>query len=232
MNSLGKKLFKLSATLLIIFTSFNAEAQSKLIINAFKLLPSELVYGMSEATKDSILKEKTYYPADNDSLSIVALNYGGSNSVKNYLYVSMSYETSQRASGVVEIRAFEMKGKKLIIVSNTGGVQGVNYQQNDISTFLYDGKNKLIPYKVKLVPNRSENLFLKTGIPDSIKKAIINNSNLTFDFSKEKVLLSVNSSFLLENKEYRKWMKGDQIQYSWTGEKFIAGSVYFSDENH
>ena len=229
MNHFSKPLCKLSATLIFIFTSIIAGAQSKMIINVFKLLPPRLVYGITDATKDSMLNGKTYYPADNDSESIVAINYGESTFVKDYMYVSTSYETSQRASGLVELRAFEMKGKKLVIVSNSGGMEGVNYHQNEISAFLYDGRNKLIPCKAKVFSYWSENLFLKQGIPDTIKQVIFNNSNLTFDFSNASVLLSVNSSFLINNQACRKWMKGDQIKYTWTEENFKAGPVYFSD---
>lgn len=229
MNHFTKIAVNLSVTFIFIFTSIIAEAQSKMIKNVFRLLPPRLVYGINLATKDSMLRGKTYYPAENDNESIVAFNYGESTFVKDYMYISMSYETSQRAFGMVEIRAFEMDGKKLVIVSNSGGVEGINYQQNDISTFLYDESNKLIPYKAKVFQDWSENLFLKPGVPDSIRKVISDNSNLTFNFSNTNVLLSVNSSFLLNNQECRKWMKGDQIKYTWTGKQFKAGPVYFSD---
>jgi hypothetical protein len=176
-----------------------------------------------------MLKGKTYYPSENDSGSILAFNYGKSTFIKDYMYISMSYETSQRASGMVELRGFEMEGKTLIIVSRTGGVEGINYQQNDISAFLYDGKNRVTPYKAKIFPDWSNNMFLKSGVSDSIKNIIANNSNLTFDFSNTNVVLSIKSSFLLNNQEYRKWMKGNQVKYTWTGKKFVARPVYFSE---
>ena len=229
MNDFAKPAGRLAVALIFIFVSLRAEAQSKMIKNVFKLLPSSLVYGITNATKDSMLKGKTYYPSTNDSESVLAFNYGESAYVKDYMYISLSYETSQRATGMVELRGFEMDEKKLIIVSKSGGVEGVNYQQNNISAFLYDGNKRLSPYKAKIFPGWSENLFLKPGVPDSIKKVIFNNSNLTFNFSNTNVILSLNSSFLLNNQEYRKWMKGDQIEYTWTGKQFIAGPVYFSD---
>lgn len=231
MNNFAKPAGRLAVTLIFVFVSLSAEAQSKMIKNVFKLLPSPLVYGITDATKDSMLKGKTYYPSTNDSESVLAFNYGESTSVKDYMYISMSYETSQRASGMVELRGFEMAGKKLIIVSKSGGVEGINYQQNDISAFLYDGNNRLSLYKAKIFPDWSENLFLKSSVPDSIKKVILNNSNLTFNFSNKNVILSLNSFFLLNNQEYRKWMKGDEIKYTWSGKQFIMGSVYFSDKN-
>lgn len=214
---------------IFVFASLAAEAQSKMIIKVFRLIPSSLVYEMTDAAKDSLLQGKTYYPSSNDSESILAFNYGESVSVKDYMYVSMSYETSQRGSGMVELRSFDRGGRKLIIVSTSGGVEGVNYQQQDISAFLYDGKKNLSPFKAKLFPDGSEDLFVKSGVPDSIRKVIVNNSNLTFNFSKEKVTLGLNSIFLHINREYREWLKGDQIKYTWTGKQFIAGSVSFSD---
>jgi hypothetical protein len=228
MNNFANPAGRLTVAFIFVFVSLSAAAQSKIIKSVFKLLPPCFVYGLNDATKDSILKGKTYYPSENDSESVLAFNYGESTFVKDYMYVSMSYETSQRASGMVELRGFKMEEKKLIIVSRCGGVEGINYQQNDISAFLYEN-NKLSLYKAKIFPDWSEKLFLKSGVPDSIKKAILNNSNLTFNFSNTNIVLSLNSSFLLNNQEYRKWMKGDQIKYTWTGKQFIAGSVYFSD---
>lgn len=224
-NSIGK----LTISFIFIFVSFYGVAQSKMIEKVFRLLPSEYVYDLSNATKDSMLSGKTYYPSDNDSKSILAFNYGESSFVRDYMYISMSYETSQRATGMIELRSFEMKGGKLIIVSNTGGIEGINYQQNNISVFLFDGKSRLKLYKEKIFPEWSNSVFLKSGVPDSIKKVIENNSNLTFDFSKTNVVLSINSPYLLDNKEYRKWMKGSQIRYAWTGKKFKAGRIQFLD---
>lgn len=229
MYNFAKPAGRLSVSLIFVFASLNVSAQSNMIKKVFKLLPLPLVYGLTNTTKDSMLKGKTYYPSENDSESVLAFNYGESTFVKDYMYISMAYETSQRASGMVELRGFELEEKKLIIVSRSGGVEGINYQQNDISAFLYDGKNRLSPYKAKIFPDWSENLFIKLGVPDSIKKVILNNSNLTFNFGNTNVVLSLNSTFLLNNPEYRKWMKGDQIKYIWTGKKFIAGKVYFSD---
>lgn len=228
MNKYTCTIERLTIVFFFVFGSLIAEAQSKTIKTVFKLLPPSLVYGLNDATKDSILKGKTYYPPENDSASVLAFNYGESSHVKDYMYISMSYETSQRATGMVELRSFEMEGKKLVIVSSSGGIEGINYQQNDISTFLYVN-NKLSPYKAKVFPDWSEKLFLKSGIPDSIKKVVLNNSNLTFDFSNTNVVLSLNSWFLLNNQEYRKWLKGDKINYTWTGKNFIAGAVHFSD---
>jgi len=229
MNNTATSIYKIAVTLIFAIASLGTRAQSKMIKNVFKLLPASLVYGLSEATKDSMLKGKTYYPSENDRESVLAFNFGESTFVKDYMYISMSYETAQRATGMVELRAFDMKDKKLIIISNTGGVEGVNYQQNDISVFLYDLNSKLSPYKAKIFPYWSVNLFLKSGIPDSIKKVIVNNSNLTFDFSRKNVALSLNSPFLLSNQEYRKWLKGDRIIYTWNGKHFAEGLVSFSE---
>lgn len=231
MNDFAKTSERLAITLIFVFVSLSAAAQSKMIKKVFKLLPPPLVYGISDAYRDSMLKGKTYYPSENDSESVLAFNCGESFFVKDYMYISMSYETSQRASGMIELRGFEMDGEKLIIISYSGGVEGINYQQNDISAFLYDGNSRLSPYKAKIFPDWSENLFLKSGVPDSLKKVIVNNSNLTLNFSNPNVVLSLSSSFLLNNHEYRKWIKGDQIKYTWTGKHFVAGSVYFSDQD-
>lgn len=200
-----------------------------MIKTVFRLLPAAFIYELTHVTRDSMLEGKTYYPSENDSNSVLAFNYGGSTFVNDYMYVSMAYETSQRGKGMVEIRSFKMNEKYLIIVSNTGGVEGVNYQQQDISAFIYDGDSRLISYKAKIFPEWSGDLFLKSGVPDSIKKEMLSNANLTFDFSNTNVFLSFKSSYLLDNQLYRKWLKGDCISFAWTGKQFIAGPAHFSN---
>lgn len=221
---------KLLIAFLLIIQSVPCTAQSKMIQKVFRLLPPAVVYNLNNAAKDSLLAGKTYYPPDNDSESVLAFNVGTSGSVNDYMYISMSFETAQRGSGMVELRSFQMPDNKyIIVVSKTGGVEGINYQQHDIATFLYDGDTQLKPYKTKIFPDWSIGLFLKPDVPDSVKKIIINNSNLTFHFSNTNVVLSNNSSYLLNNEEYRKWMKGDQINYTWAGNKFTAEPVHFSE---
>jgi hypothetical protein len=84
-----------------------ANAQSQMIKEVFRLLPPNKIYDLTVATRDSMLQGKTYYPADNDSNEIVAYNYGVSTNVEDYMYVSLSFETEQRASGMIEIRSFK-----------------------------------------------------------------------------------------------------------------------------
>lgn len=216
----------------IIFFAFGTvvtKAQSNFIKTIFRLLPSSYIFELTEGTRDSILEGKTYYPIENDSSSVLAFNYGASNFVDDYMYISMAFETSQRGSGMIEIRSFKLKENILVVVSKTGGVEGINYQQIDISTFLYDGERKLSPIKDTFLPEWPEDLFIKSETPDSIKKVILNNVNLTFDFSSPDVVLLLKSPFLLDNSLYRKWLRGDSIKYAWTGVQFIPESTYFAN---
>jgi hypothetical protein len=227
-NSL-KLTSRVGLVLIFAFGSIATRAQSKMIKTIFKLLPPAFIYELTDITRDSMLEGKTYYPSENDSNAVLAFNYGGSTFVNDYLYVSMAYETSQRGTGMVEIRGFKLKEKDLIIVSGTGGVEGVNYQQQDISAFIYDRESGLISYKAKIFPDWSVDLFLKSGVPDPVKKEMLSNANLIFDFSNTNVFLSLKSSFLLDNQLYRKWLNGDCIRYKWTGKRFKAGPAHFSD---
>lgn len=203
-------------------------AQTKMIKEVFRLLPADKIYGLTVGTRDSMLRGKTYYPADNDSTSTEAYNYGISTNVKNYMYVSMSYETAQRASSMVEIRRFKTtKGENLIVVSQTGGVWPINYQQNDLSLFIYDGGKKLIPYKKRLLPSADEMIFMKSGIPDSIKQKILDNSNITFNFSSEKPTLELNNDYLTDDILIKKWLKGDFVEFTWSGDRFTATKIGF-----
>jgi hypothetical protein len=219
---------KTALILLSALLFFRVNAQSGFIKNVFRLLPADKVYGLTIATRDSMLQGKTYYPADNDSLQIEAYNYGESDYVKDYLYVSMSFETGQRASTMIEIRSFKrLNGDSLILVSAAGGVWQAAYSQHDVSAFIYGKDKKLIPYKKKILPEADESLFIKPAAPDSIRKSILNNSNMAFDLSNEKVMLSLNSNYISNNKLLRKWLKGDVIYFDWIKDQFIVSKIEF-----
>jgi hypothetical protein len=91
------------------FIFWVTNAQSKGIEKVFRLLPAGKIYHLSAAIRDSMLKGKTYYPASNSSSEIAAYNYGMSTNVNDYLYVSFSFETRQRGSGMIEIRSFSYR---------------------------------------------------------------------------------------------------------------------------
>jgi hypothetical protein len=211
---------------LIFLSSFFCcvtNAQSKLIEKVFRLLPADKIYHLSVATRDSMLNGKTYYHASNSSSEIAAYNYGESTNVNDYLYVSFSFETDQGGSGMIEIRSFKMlNGDKLIVVSKSGGVWQVAYNQQDISFFIFDKYQKLVPYKKKILPAANENLFMKAGIPDSIKRTILNNSNMTFDLSHEKLMLALNSNYISNDEKLSKWLKVDEIYFNWVGDHFVC----------
>jgi hypothetical protein len=220
----GKKTI---ALLVLVIVVLNTNGQSKKILEVFKLLPADQLFGLTKGTRDSMLKGKTYYPAENDSNSIEAYNYGISNLVKDYMYVSMSYETEQRGTAMIEIRSFKIKDQDLILVSGTGGVWQVNYQQNALAAYIYDQHKKLVPYRKKLLPENQVSIFLKPGIPDSVKKMILNNANLTYNFSKEYPTLALNSQYLLNSPVSRKWLKGSEAEFTWTGDHFIINWIGF-----
>ena len=205
-----------------------ANAQSELIKNVFRLLPADKVYDLTPATRDSMLNGKTFYPADNDDDQIVAYNYGISTNVKDYLYVSMSFENGQRATGLIEIRSFQMTdGNELIIVSRSGGVWQVAYGQHELSGFLFNKARRLVPYNKKIFPATDETIFMKPGIPDTIKNIILKNSNMAFNFSDEKVRLSLNSFYVTDNQNLRQWLKGDVVYFDWIKDRFMVSKTEF-----
>jgi hypothetical protein len=214
-------LVRVSLILLLGLAHPDLAAQSKMATKSFLLLPPDKVYGLSVVTRDSLLKGKTYYPQDNDSNSVQAYNYGFSILVNDYQYVSMSYETEQRATGLTEIRNFKTtKGETLVVVSAAAGIWQANYQQTDLSIFIFRNEKTIIPYKENIFPAADESLFLRPGIPDSVKKMIKSNSNLAFDFSGQNPILALNSIYLSNNPISKKWLKGDVIEFAWTGSRF------------
>ena len=210
-------------------TFFISDAQSELIKKIFKLLPADKVYDLTGATRDSMLQGKTYYPGDNDSNEIAAYNYGMSTYVKDYLYVSLSFETEQRGTGMIEIRSFKKNnGDNLVLVSQTGGVENVAYSQHSLSVFVYSKDKKLRPYNKKILPAADETLFMKPEVPDSVKKVIQNNSNMTFDLSNEKITLGLNSNYVSGNKILVKWLKADVIYFDWIKDHFVISKTELS----
>ena len=120
-----------------------------------------------------------------------------------------------------------MNGNNMILVSKTGGVPGIVYSQQDLDAFIYEKNKTLTPYKKKILPGTDESMFMKPGLPDSVKKEILNNSNLTFDLSGEKLMLSLASSYISNNKELRKWLKGDTVYFDWIKDHFVIGKMEF-----
>jgi hypothetical protein len=211
---------------LSVITFWGAHAQSRMIKEVFRLLPAANVYNLTNGTRDSMLQGKTYYPADNSVDEIAAYNYGVSAEVKDYLYVSLSFETAQRATGMIEIRSFaKANGEKLIVVSQTGGVLGVAYSQHELSYFTYDNNKNLVPYKKAAFPTADESLFMKPGIPDSVKKIIRDNANMCFDFSSEKPTLDLNSNYISDHAAAAKWLKGDRIYFEWINDRFLMHKI-------
>ena len=219
---------KLILILLSTLVSLITNAQSQLIKEVFRLLPANKIYDLTLAIRDSMLEGKTYYPADNSTDEILAYNYGVSVEVKDYLYVSMSYETDQRVTCLIEIRSFKMtSGDHMILVSQAGGVWQVNYSQHELSMFLYRRDKKLIPYKKKIIPATDESVFMKPGIPAAVKDKILKNSNLSFDLQHEKIILSLNSNYISDDTELRKWLKGDIAYFDWIKDQFVVSTIEF-----
>jgi len=203
-------------------------AQSELIKQVFRQLPEEKLFNLSVAARDSMLLGKTYYPSDNTNDEIVAYNYGISSEIDNYMYVSFSFETSQRATSMIEIRSFKMlNGDNLILVSKTGGVPGVTYDQHEISAYTY-GKNKLLmPYKKTVLPKPEISLLIQPGTPDSVRKKFESNCDLIYNLSHKKIQLELNSAYADKNPSLKKWLKGNRVDFDWKQDKFIKALVRF-----
>lgn len=198
------------------------------IIKVFRLLPDSLVFGLNAGDRDSLLAGKTFYPADNDSETIAAVNYGISPYVNEYLYLSYSFETGQRATSLVEIRSFKIGKRNLYLVSQSAGVTDINYEQQSLHAFMFNTRGIVVPYTRKLLPKLDIEPFIRPGAPEKIRKTIRDNANLAYDFSHKQVFLELGSSYLTSNPEFRKWLAGDKIRYTWTGNIFMPGTVYFS----
>ena len=118
-------------------------------------------------------------------------------------------------------------GDHLILVSKTGGVWNVTYHQHELSTYIYGKSKKLVPYHKKVLSGANENMFMKPGIPDSTKKKILNNANMTFNLSQEKLVLELNSFYNSYDESIKKWLKGDTVYFDWIKDRFAASKMVF-----
>jgi len=213
---------------LIQFSCLIGFAQSVMIKQVFRLLPKEKLFGLSVAARDSMLLGKTYYPADNTSEEIAAYNYGVSTEIENYMYVSLSFETSQRGTGMVEIRSFKMQnGDNLILVSQTGGVAGVAYDQGEISAYTYGKSKKLLPYKKAVLPKAQLGLLIKPRTPESVKKKLFSNAGIVYNLSHQQVQLELDNNYISNDLSLKKWLKGNQVCFAWKQDKFVMMAAKF-----
>lgn len=216
---------KIFTLFMLLFFLKLANGQSQTAVEVFRLLPDDKVMGLSVAVRDTLL-QGTYYPPDNDTDHIEAYNYGYSSEADDYLYVSFSFETGQRGTAMVEIRCFKTsKNDYRVLVSHTSGVPNITYSQADLSVYTYTKKKQLIPYHKKILPDIDETIFIKPGIPDSVKKVILNNSNLSYDLHGENISAGLHSPYLSDNEQTQQWLKGDTIYFTWKRNRFVPSSV-------
>lgn len=207
-----------------------AAGQSELAKEVFRLLPAVDLFDLSLATSDSMLQGKTYYPADNTEEQVAAYNYGLSTLVDDYLYVTMSFETGQRAVAMIEIRLFKRSpGDYLVLLSRTGGVPGIAYNQDELLTFIFNNSKKLLRDDKKVISGADESLLVKPNAPDSARKTILDNSNFHYDLSGEKLQAILDSKYISSTESLRKWLKGDRVYFDWVNDQFVAGKIEFGD---
>jgi hypothetical protein len=214
---------KLLLSLFVCFVFYTQpKAQSKWIKEAFCKLPAEKVFDLSLAARDSMLSGKTFYSADNTTEEIVAYNLCTSAVTMDYICVSLSFETAQRAEGLIEIRGFRKKnGQRLVLVSQTGGVRGVSYHQNGLYQFLYTNDGKLIQQSKVLLPRLDENILLRPGTPDSVKRKLRNNSNLHYDLHQMQISACLDADWLVNDPSIRRWLKDGCLYFVWQDDRFL-----------
>jgi hypothetical protein len=222
-------MFKRTLILLILFCSFQTLSAQD-IRYFFKILPRSYTPEFSSKTKDSILQGKGYYPADNDSESIVVYKLERFDSVKNFLRIEMSFETGQRGFSIYELRSFKAKdGSPIVVFSNfSGAPHGAD--QNDLSVFLYTKANKLIRTSSHgLIPKISLKDFVKPNTPDSIIKEYNGYFIMNYELGNRGDNISIYMHCDIYLEEFHKWQLGDTIEFIWNGERFIRQKPKFDD---
>ena len=199
------------------------------IKHLFKLLPPSYTKELSAKTKDSLLEGKNYYPASNDSEEVIVYKLAQLDANKNWLRIEMSYESGQRAFKTIELRSFKNKaGASIVVFSDFSGVPH-NSWQNDLSVFSYATKKLMKISSPGLISKPAIKDFLKPNTPDSIIKKYEGYYSVNYELGYSGNNITLNLYGYLYQEDFRDWLLGDVIEFSWNGSKFLKQRPIFDN---
>ena len=214
-----------SLTVLII--PFLLQGQS--MTSIFRLLPATCTPELNSTQKDTLLQTKEYIIPGGDTIETAKYEIE-IDEAQEYLRYDYYFTTGQKGFNTYEVRKFKKKDGSLIIVfSNYGGMTKA-FDQTEIYAFRYQN-DKLIKIDEQLFPQRIDaNIFLKPNTPDSIREKVHIYSSCSYDLSPElKDSIAYRLFFEIINDENEKYLLGDTVFFTWTGESFKQGKVTNSD---
>jgi hypothetical protein len=186
----------------------------------FELLPKECTPELNLQQKRILLKDKDYIIPGGDSLETTKYTLE-IDEANQYLRYEFYFTTGQKGFNDYEVRKFrKSNGSVLIVFSASGGVTR-SFDQTEIYAFEYRNK-RLIKLNKKILPQSVDaNIFFKKDAPDSIKQKAILYSSRSYDLSPDlKNNISYRIFFEILNEEIEKYLLGDIILFTWTGNLF------------
>lgn len=213
----------------LIFFTIPFLLQGQSMASIFGLLPLNCTPELNSKQKDALLKNKEYIIPGGDTSETVKYELE-IDEAKQYLRYHYYFTTGQKGFNTYEVRKFKKKdGSSLIIFSTYGGLTKA-FDQTEIYAFKYQGKalaklnNQVLSTKI------DANIFLRANTPDSIRKKVQLYSSCSYDLSPAlKNSIAYRIFFEILDDENQKYLLGDTVLFTWTGESFKQGKVTNSE---
>ncbi len=200
------------------------------IKDIFKILPATYTEDLNVAAKDSLLKGKDFYPANNDSNQIVVYRLEKLDSNKNFLRVEMSFESGQAGYVIIELRSFKTtKENWIIVLSKVDGTHNM-FNQNTLVVFSYNKPSGLTKTNLLgLIQNVSIRNFIKPNTPTSMIKKYKSYSSVSYELGYlGNITLRLAEDFDLAHLD-KKWLLGTSIEFIWNSNRFVKQKLTFKD---
>lgn len=209
-----------SATLIVVYIHFFTLLDAQSMKTVFSLLPAKCTPELNPKQKAILLKNKQYTIPGGDSIETVTYSFE-LDEPKGYIRYEFGFTTGQNGFGIYEVRKFlRNDGTSLIIFSNYSGTSR-SYFQSTVLAFNYR-QNKLVEIKNNLLPQEIKiNQFLKQETPDSIRDKLNAYTSSSYDLHPEyKNKIKFHLFFEISNDEDEKYIIGDTMIFTWTGNSF------------
>jgi hypothetical protein len=216
---------KLNLTfILVVIFVFGSKCQS--MTGLFRLLPLACTPEINNKEKEILIEKGEYIVPGGDTNETVKYSIDTAH-VKNYLRCEYSFTTGQRGFNIVEIKKFKKTdGGFILVFSQYGGVP-MEYEQQGLE--IYDIRNgKLVECKEIMIPRDIglKNL-LKHGYSDSLFAAIDSRTNSSYElmpWNENEIVFQISSP--LDIKEYKKYMLGNKVIFTWNGQSFVKKVIW------
>jgi hypothetical protein len=224
-------MIKTLCILIFLYSPIISPAQT--IADFFKMLPGGLYMDELDSSARSLLSRgEDFRPPINDSAEIVVYR-SELDSAKSYLRIEASFESGQAGWWTIEMRAFKTNtGQSIVVFSVTGGAHNM-YTQNGLTVYRFSkAKGLTLTEHLGLLPDVDVKEFMKPGTPAATMKKYEDYGSVGYDLGTR------NNTIILRLLEdyppgvLKKYLAGDHILFTWTGDRFVKGKPKFDQPEH